>query len=80
MLCLGIIVRHCLQRALVTRDGVATEVDCVYLVVGDIVSVKAGDRVPADIRIVSSKGLKVNLTLSSLTAILQLMPNQCSLK
>lgn len=61
-----------------TRDGVANEVDCVYLVVGDIVSVKAGDRVPADIRIVSSKGLKVNL--STLTAILQLMPNHCSLK
>lgn len=71
-------MRHCLQKALVTRDGVATEVDCVYLVVGDIVSVKAGDRVPADIRIVSSKGLKVNL--STLTAILQLMPNHCSLK
>lgn len=71
-------MRHCLQKALVTRDGVANEVDCVYLVVGDIVSVKAGDRVPADIRIVSSKGLKVNL--STLTAILQLMPNHCSLK
>lgn len=74
MLYLGIIVRwHCFQRALVIRGGVSSEVDCVYLVCGDIVSVKAGDRVPADIRVISSKGLKVNL--STLTAILQLMPN-----
>jgi sodium/potassium-transporting ATPase subunit alpha len=29
------------------------------LVVGDIVEVKAGDRIPADIRIIQAHGLKV---------------------
>jgi hypothetical protein len=37
---------------LVTRDGVRKEIRAEELVVGDIVDVKGGDRVPADIRII----------------------------
>ena len=32
------------------------------LVVGDIVSIKFGDRLPADIRIIDSAGFKVNFS------------------
>lgn len=34
------------------------------LVVGDIVSVKFGDRLPADIRIITSAGFKVNFLVA----------------
>lgn len=38
-------------KALVIRDGNETSVDAVTLVPGDLVKVKGGDNVPADIRI-----------------------------
>ncbi len=47
-------------RARVLRDGYEKEIDSEELVAGDIVLLKSGDKVPADGRIIESKGLKVN--------------------
>ncbi len=47
-------------RAKVLRDGHEKEIDSEELVAGDIVILKSGDKVPADGRIIESKGLKVN--------------------
>lgn len=48
-----------LQQALVIREGEKLQINAEAVVVGDLVEVKGGDRVPADIRIVSSHGCKV---------------------
>ena len=48
------------QHALVIRNGQKIEVDAETLTVGDIIEVKAGDRVPADIRVIASDGMKVD--------------------
>ncbi|MBI2633974.1 MAG: HAD-IC family P-type ATPase [Parcubacteria group bacterium] len=47
-------------RARVLRDGYEKEIDSEELVAGDIVLLKSGDKVPADSRIINSRGLKVN--------------------
>jgi len=46
--------------AKVLRDGHEKEIDSEELVVGDIVILRAGDKVPADGRIIQSKGLRIN--------------------
>nr|AAH54591.1 Atp1a1a.3 protein [Danio rerio] len=48
------------QKALVVRDGEKSVIDAEDVVVGDLVEVKGGDRIPADVRIVSSQGCKVD--------------------
>ncbi|XP_014681144.1 PREDICTED: sodium/potassium-transporting ATPase subunit alpha-B-like [Priapulus caudatus] len=48
------------QYALVIRDGEKRTMRAEELVVGDIVEVKFGDRVPADIRVISAHGFKVD--------------------
>lgn len=47
-------------RAKVLRDGYEKEIDSEELVVGDIVFLKSGDKVPADGRIIESKELSIN--------------------
>lgn len=47
-------------RARVWRDGYEKEIESEELVVGDIVLLKAGDKVPADGRIIEAKNLKIN--------------------
>ncbi|HVP22452.1 MAG TPA: magnesium-translocating P-type ATPase [Conexivisphaerales archaeon] len=47
-------------KAVVIRDGKATELDSALLVPGDLVRVYIGDIVPADMRIVDSTDLQVN--------------------
>ncbi len=47
-------------RAKVLRDGCEKEIDSDDLVVGDVAFLKPGDKVPADGRIIESKGLKIN--------------------
>ena len=47
------------QFALVIREGDKLNIQAEELVIGDIVDVKFGDRVPADIRIISAHGFKV---------------------
>ncbi|KAB5532850.1 hypothetical protein PHYPO_G00124900 [Pangasianodon hypophthalmus] len=48
------------QQAMVIRDGQKTQINANLLVVGDLVEIKGGDRVPADIRIITSQGCKVD--------------------
>ena len=47
------------QQALVIRGGEKFQIPVHEVVVGDLVEVKAGDRIPADIRLISSQGCKV---------------------
>ncbi|XP_049736915.1 sodium/potassium-transporting ATPase subunit alpha-2 isoform X3 [Elephas maximus indicus] len=48
------------QQALVVREGEKIQINAEEVVVGDLVEVKGGDRVPADLRIISSHGCKVD--------------------
>lgn len=48
-----------LQQALVVRDGEKKSINAEEVVVGDLVEVKGGDRIPADLRIISAHGCKV---------------------
>jgi len=48
------------QYAIVLRDGEKQNLQAENLCVGDVVEVKFGDRVPADIRIISGHGFKVD--------------------
>jgi len=45
-------------RTAVLRDGRRRSVDAAELVPGDIVILEAGDRVPADLRVIEARGLK----------------------
>ncbi|MEM6421181.1 MAG: cation-transporting P-type ATPase [Pseudomonadota bacterium] len=45
-------------RSAVLRDGRRQSIDAAEVVPGDIVLVEAGDRVPADLRLISARGLK----------------------
>ena len=46
-------------NAKVLRNGEITKVKCEDIVIGDIVILEAGDVVPADLRLISSKSLKI---------------------
>ena len=48
------------QYALCIRDGVKQTVKAEQLTLGDLVEIKFGDSIPADIRIIESNGLKVD--------------------
>merc|ERR1719419_1184804 len=48
------------QYALCLRDGEKITIKADELTMGDIVEVKFGDRIPADLRILDSKGFKVD--------------------
>ena len=48
------------QFALCLREGEKVNIKAEDLTVGDVVEVKFGDRIPADIRIVEARGLKVD--------------------
>ncbi|CAJ0941051.1 unnamed protein product [Ranitomeya imitator] len=60
------------QQALVLRDGKRIEMTAENLVPGDIVFIKGGDKIPADIRIFESHGCKVDN--SSLTGESEAQP------
>lgn len=47
------------QQALVIREGEKKSINAEEVVVGDLVEVKGGDRIPADLRIISAHGCKV---------------------
>lgn len=49
----------CVQFALVIRNGEKLNVHAEDLVVGDLIEVKFGDRMPADMRVTSAQGFKV---------------------
>lgn len=46
--------------AKVLRDGNEKEIDSEELVIGDVVILKTGDKVPADGRLIEAKGLRIN--------------------
>merc|ERR1712073_286356 len=48
------------QYALALRDGEKVTIKAEELTLGDIVEVKFGDRIPADLRVLESKGFKVD--------------------
>merc|ERR1719427_1143123 len=48
------------QYALVLRDGQKIEMKAEELTLGDIIEVKFGDRIPADIRVLEARGFKVD--------------------
>ena len=48
------------QYALVIRDAQKLTVKAEEICIGDVIEVKFGDRVPADIRIIESQGFKVD--------------------
>lgn len=48
------------QSAVVVRNGQKSEITAEEVVVGDIVEIKGGDRIPADIRIIEASGCKVD--------------------
>ncbi|GCC27312.1 sodium/potassium-transporting ATPase subunit alpha [Chiloscyllium punctatum] len=48
------------QQALVIREGEKNTINAEQVVAGDLVEVKGGDRIPADLRIISSHGCKVD--------------------
>jgi len=51
--------RDAVQFAIVLRNGEKLNVHAEELVVGDIVEVKFGDRIPADMRIITAHSFKV---------------------
>lgn len=50
-----------MQFALVIRNGEKLNVHAEELVVGDLIEVKFGDRIPADIRVIYANGFKVGI-------------------
>ncbi|XP_006116678.1 potassium-transporting ATPase alpha chain 2-like [Pelodiscus sinensis] len=63
------------QQALIIRDGEKKEVSAEQLVVGDVVEIKGGDRIPADIRLIFAQGCKVDN--SSLTGESEAQSRSC---
>lgn len=47
------------QRATVIRGGEVVSIFTKEVVVGDLIDLKFGDQVPADVRIIKSQGFKV---------------------
>ena len=60
-----------LQETIVLRESKKLSIAVEKLVMGDIVEVKSGDRLPADIRIIKSAGFKVLTVLASREIIQQ---------
>lgn len=50
-------------RGLVLRDGEKIEIDSHEIVIGDIVFLESGNKVPADLRLISTHGLEVDESL-----------------
>ncbi len=55
------------ESAMVLRGGKWAKMEAAEVVVGDIVEVRTGDRVPADIRVVEMKSTTLRIEQSSLT-------------
>ncbi|XP_019645943.1 PREDICTED: sodium/potassium-transporting ATPase subunit alpha-1-like [Branchiostoma belcheri] len=51
------------KQTLVIRSGEPISVDIENVVVGDLVQLKGGDRIPADVRIVEADGFKIDISL-----------------
>jgi sodium/potassium-transporting ATPase subunit alpha len=58
-------------ETIVLRNGVESKLDATKLVVGDVVIIELGKKIPADLRIIDSQGMKVDN--SSLTGETELL-------
>lgn len=58
-----------LQQALVIREGEKVQINAEEVVAGDLIEVKGGDRIPADIRVTSAHGCKVKTHTHTVTCI-----------
>lgn len=58
-------------ETIVIRNGVESKLDATKLVIGDVVKVELGKKIPADLRIIDSQGMKVDN--SSLTGETELL-------
>ncbi len=47
-------------KASVVRDGVMAPMEVSQIVIGDVIRLKAGDKVPADCRIIFNESMKVS--------------------
>ena len=54
------LIRYIRYRTRVLRNGKLTEIDTRYIVLGDLVLLETGDRVPADLRLIEAVGLEVD--------------------
>ena len=54
------LIKYIRYRAKVLRNGELTEVDTRYIVLGDIVLLETGDRVPADLRLIQTDELDID--------------------
>jgi sodium/potassium-transporting ATPase subunit alpha len=60
---------------IVIREGVEKSLDATKLVRGDLIKIQTGKKIPADIRIVASQGMKVdNSSLTGETELLARIP------
>lgn len=57
---LAALAKQTIPNATVTRDGIKQKIKIHELVCGDVVSLKAGDYIPADIRIIECSNFKCN--------------------
>ncbi|KAL4511029.1 hypothetical protein ABPG73_008107 [Tetrahymena malaccensis] len=48
------------QKSVVIRDGYETQINAEKLVIGDIVKIKAGEKIPADVRLIQVNEMKVD--------------------
>jgi sodium/potassium-transporting ATPase subunit alpha len=58
-------------ETIVIRNGEESKMDATKLVVGDVVKIELGKKIPADLRIIDSQGMKVDN--SSLTGETELL-------
>lgn len=68
------------HHATVMRHGIKMKVNAVNLTRGDIVYIKAGDVVPADVRIIKSRSFKVDNSSLTGESIAQPRSNHCTSK
>lgn len=55
--------KHSLQAVSVTRDGKITEIDATELVPGDIITLREGEKVPADARLIDGTNVRTDESL-----------------
>lgn len=58
-------------ETIVVRNGVESKLEATKLVIGDVVKIELGKKIPADLRIIDSQGMKVDN--SSLTGETELL-------